>query len=174
VERTLQRSGIPRLDNGYAIDVVRIIREAFDFDVAYIDGLTIRGRALLGALVPAQKLLLVEAGVAEERRRFTVAHECGHLVLEYRNAGAPSLFGAEESGLFSCNEGDLSDDNVELAWRKRRETLANMFAARLLMPAALCREARRCATSLEESATLLKVSRQACRIRFGELGLLPF
>jgi len=168
----LRYSATPRMSNGVAVDVERLVRDALDIDVAYIEGLTIRGHRLLGALLPAQKLLLVEAHDIQERQRFTIAHECGHLILDYRNAGSPSLFGDFSTGLFGCGTLDIDATAAEPPWRKRREILANKFAVRLLMPAELCRSLFRQDTTLEFCARELFVSKETCRIRFSELGFV--
>lgn len=172
VERLFRYAGRPRMANGIAIDVVALVRQTFDLDVAYIDGLTIRGQRLLGALVPERKLLLVEAGDIAVRQRFTVAHECAHWVLHYQNAGSPSLFDVASPLLFSCGENDVATERDEAPWRRRREILANQFAARLLMPAALCREVFQREVSLDRCAHSLFVSKEACGIRLRELGLI--
>ena len=170
IERMLRYSGAPRLDNGIAIDVERLVRETFDIDVAYIDGLKIRGRPIAGALIPEHKILLVEASDIKERQRFTIAHECGHLILDYRNVGSPSLFVETFSALFSCSVMDIDDGATP--WRKRREVLANQFAARLLMPARLCKEVFHNERTVEHCAFALNVSKEACRIRLAELGFV--
>lgn len=78
-----------------------------------------------GALVTnpnkTQGVILYKAGVREERRRFTVAHELGHFLI-------PS-----HSGNRNCTKSDLRElrrDNDH----RRRESEANRFAAGLLMP----------------------------------------
>jgi Zn-dependent peptidase ImmA (M78 family) len=78
-----------------------------------------------GALVTnpnkTQGVILYKAGVREERRRFTVAHELGHFLI-------PS-----HSGNRNCTASDLRELRRDSDHR-RREAEANRFAAGLLMP----------------------------------------
>jgi len=67
----------------------------------------------------------------EGHRRFSVAHELGHLVLKHPG-----------DHVVLCAEGDLHDFGGK---RAVREAAANAFAAELLMPAALAR--KRCEVS---------------------------
>ncbi|HEX5273812.1 MAG TPA: ImmA/IrrE family metallo-endopeptidase [Candidatus Rubrimentiphilum sp.] len=138
----------------------------------FIDGLAIRENSLLGVLLPDQKLMLIEANDIEERQRFTVAHECGHLILDYKDSASPSLFEQSSDSVFSCDVSDLSSKTPSEPWRRRREILANKFAANLLMPASLCKEIFRKEPTVEACALKLRVSKEACRIRLRELGLI--
>lgn len=78
-----------------------------------------------GALVTnpnkTQGVIFYKAGVREERRRFTVAHELGHFLI-------PS-----HSGNRNCTANDLRELRRDSDHR-RREAEANRFAAGLLMP----------------------------------------
>lgn len=78
-----------------------------------------------GALVTnpgkTQGVILYRAGVREERRRFTVAHELGHFLI-------PSHEGNRQ-----CTMADLRESRRDDVHR-RREREANRFAAGLLMP----------------------------------------
>lgn len=172
IERILRFAHVPRLSNGIAVDIEALMREAFDFDVAYIEKLELRGRAILGLLVPERKIVLVEANDIPERQRFTIAHECGHLILDFRNIDSTSLFGDAFSQLFSCSAIDVDLNSDMAPWKKRRETLSNRFAANLLMPATVCVELYRAASSIEVCAKQLGVSTKACAIRLAELGLI--
>lgn len=172
IERMLRFAYLPRLSNGIGIDIEALMREAFDFDVAYIENLELRGRSVLGLLVPERKLVLVEAEDIKERQRFTLAHECGHLVLDFRNVGSASLFGDDLAQLFSCSAMDVDPSSDSAPWKKRREMLSNKFAASLLMPAKLCIELHRRLSSIESCAQQLGVSNKACAIRLAELGLI--
>lgn len=163
---------LPRLSNGIGIDIEALMRDAFDFDVAYIEKLELRGRSILGLLLPERRLVLVEANDMRERQRFTLAHECGHLILDFKNVGSASLFGEELNQLFSCSALDVDVSSDAVPWKKRRETLSNKFAASLLMPAKLCIELHRRRNSIEACAQQLGVSNKACAIRLAELGLI--
>lgn len=170
LEAMLRYTGAPRLGNGIGIDVEALVRDKLDFDVAYIDTLEIRGKRLSGALVPEHKVILIEASDIWERRRFTLAHECAHLILDYRNAGSPSLFESHGDS-FICTPDEVGDLDAA-PWRKRREVLANQFAAALLMPTALCKEVYAKRDSVDASASALGVSRQALRIRLNQMGIV--
>lgn len=78
-----------------------------------------------GALVTnankTEGVILYKAGVREERRRFTVAHELGHFLI-------PS-----HDGNHQCTAADLRETRRDNEHR-RREAEANRFAAGLLMP----------------------------------------
>jgi Zn-dependent peptidase ImmA (M78 family) len=78
-----------------------------------------------GALVTnpgkTRGVILYKAGVREERRRFTVAHELGHFLI-------PSHEGNRQ-----CTAGDLRESRRDNDHR-RREAEANRFASGLLMP----------------------------------------
>lgn len=78
-----------------------------------------------GALVTnpgkTQGVIFYKAGVREERRRFTVAHELGHFLI-------PSHDGNRQ-----CTTADLRESRRDNEHR-RREAEANRFAAGLLMP----------------------------------------
>lgn len=171
IERMIRITGTPRLGNGVAVDIVGILRERLDFDVAYIRELSIRGKPASGALVPDRKLVLVEANDIVERQRFTLAHECGHLFLDYRNAGSLPLFDLDELKSFLCAPSDIEAQQSEPSWMNLREVLANRFAAHLLMPESLTRDLFRQHRSVDACANDLAVSRQALSIRLSQLGL---
>jgi len=102
------------------------------------------------------------------RRRFTIAHECGHLVL------------AHEGEIFIDKQVvNRRDGNSSLAIDDK-EIEANQFAASLLMPREavvhhldeLLYSCRNRAVLIEQLASKFKVSRQAMEIRLVNLGLL--
>jgi Zn-dependent peptidase ImmA (M78 family) len=164
---------IPRLNNGVAVDVARLIEERYDFDIAYIPNLVLNGVQLQGALLPEHRLIIVEANDSIGRQRFTLAHELGHLLLDFKNYGSLSLFDVpHDSTAFRCGTRDLRYER-QAPLRRLRETLANKFAAELLMPEALCRRFWHELRDVTECAKTLGASREAMEIRFGELGL-PF
>jgi predicted transcriptional regulator len=85
------------------------------------------GMALSGLLIPARHEIWVRRDEPLRRRRFSIAHEVGHHVL---HAGTQAVY---------CRTADVApppDDSARLV-----EHEANLFAAELLMPAALVREA---------------------------------
>lgn len=125
-------------------------------------GLRIRPEAgmggLSGALLPAQRLIRVNADEPPERRRFTVAHEIGHWVVHCadRRERAPIM----------CRV-------VARPGADPREREANVFAADLLMPAAAVR--RRFTDGGDDPAGLaaaFAVSPEAMGWRLYNLGLV--
>ena len=145
--------------------------------------------------------ILVRGDDPVARRRFTAAHELGHLLLHFppgvdgrpigdgATAAQPLVLGDEpESVCEAFCDGDAGAESrggdnsqlvpsLSLPWRERE---ANRFAAELLMPEAVVRElcrhyVQRCGPAprfLEgHLATDLLVSRQAVRYRLAGLGL---
>jgi hypothetical protein len=89
----------------------------------------------------------------EGRRRFTIAHEIGHFVLH------PHRLAPERNG------------GVNAAWQAE-EREADQFAAELLMPEDLVREAVLLhGTDSVRLADRFEVSRQAMQVRLRSLGL---
>jgi hypothetical protein len=108
-----------------------------------------------GALRPmGDGLAIVVSGASNERRRrFTIAHEIGHFVL-HSGRLAPERGGA-----------------VNEAWRQQ-EREADQFAAELLMPEPLVREAVLVlGADASRLADRFDVSRQAMRVRLSGLGI---
>ncbi|BEU99363.1 ImmA/IrrE family metallo-endopeptidase [Novosphingobium olei] len=106
----------------------------------------------------AQGAILVAEGRRPERRRFSIAHELGHFLIETHRprAGEP----------FACALADLHQTDTRAADRHRRiEAEANRFAAALLMPPAKVRRAMTAREpSLAEIVTLARkfaVSKEA-------------
>lgn len=102
------------------------------------------------------------------RRRFTIAHECGHWVLH--------VLGGECS--FCCRPHDIAEVSPAEVKRKkelaRQEREANTFASELLMPRLLVIEQTRATgCNLPALAERFDVSVPAIRLRLLTLGLLP-
>jgi len=109
------------------------------------------------------------------RRRFSAAHELGHLVLHL----GPALEGAGPDAELARGDEILQEAGGPDADDMERQ--ANRFAAELLMPEdacrALCRRySRRYGPSarflVHHLASELLVSRDAARLRLGDLGLI--
>lgn len=101
------------------------------------------------------------------RRRFTIAHECGHWVLHV--AG---------NGLLICREQDVggaaAGQTGTVTSLKQREAEANAFAQALLMPELLVHQhAEQTGCNLGALAERFDVSVPAMRLRLLTLGLLP-
>ncbi len=105
--------------------------------------------------------ILVNQSDVPFRKRFTIAHELGHHFLHL------------------LSDGDFVDTQVDLfrdaeageSAPKSVEVQANQFAAALLMPETLVRQAFEKTQSLPELARLFNVSEEAMAIRLGRLGL---
>lgn len=96
------------------------------------------------------------------RKRFTIAHEIGHFLLEH----------------VSENSQELRDQtqNYSLTFFDPKEVAANKFAAELLMPADVVHKVFMMTTSddvVSEMADKFGVSKQAIKIRLKMVGLLP-
>jgi Zn-dependent peptidase ImmA (M78 family) len=74
-----------------------------------------------GILLPAERLILVNAGEPGARRRFTIAHELGHWVCQCLEGEMEPVY---------CRAEEMTLDPRT----KAREREANVFAAELLMP----------------------------------------
>ena len=98
--------------------------------------------------------IVLSGGGSERRRRFTIAHEIGHFVLH------PELARPERGG-----------EVTEAGRVQERE--ADAFAAELLMPEDLVRQAaREHGTDVDRLADRFDVSRAAMRTRLQRLGIL--
>jgi Zn-dependent peptidase ImmA (M78 family)/DNA-binding XRE family transcriptional regulator len=97
---------------------------------------------------------------SSNRKRFSIAHECGHAILRHR-AG------------FYLEFTDVDPFGEPKQMRYKDETSANAFAAALLMPKAWLRQDVR--EGLEDPATLAaryRVSEEAMSYRLRNVGLL--
>ncbi len=98
---------------------------------------------------PERADVWIDANASEQRQRFTLAHEIGHLMLHPL--------------------GEVFRDSRELE-RSPKEREAHRFAAELLMPEVLVLPAfRRLDQDVEKMALLFHVSEQAMSIRLGVL-----
>jgi|ERR1700688_462204 len=175
VDRVVRRHRPPRLQNGVAVDIERMLADYYDIDIARIPDLRIGNASLQGCCFPDRLLILVEAHDAPTRQRFTLAHELGHLEMHYRNTMIQPLFPVEdEAAYFRCvtHEATSEFESQSTSQRRRKERQADVFAAKFLMPLLLVRTAWRQADgNLERCAELLVVSKQAMEYRLAELEL---
>ncbi len=106
----------------------------------------------------------VETDDPPYRKRFTIAHEIGHLVLH---------LGPGDGEIVDTADAFRTETDPDAAWtaERRREWEANVFAAALLMEADLVRTKWMEIQSLEGMAEWFQVSRQAMALRLGFLGL---
>jgi Zn-dependent peptidase ImmA (M78 family) len=105
------------------------------------------------------------------RKRFTLAHEIGHIISNKRGSYSEKEF---EAGLIKDTEAvlyRLFDDNEDRNWA---EIEANEIAANLLMPALIIRQFQVSGFNSTKIAEILGVSQQAYSIRCANLGLLAY
>jgi Zn-dependent peptidase ImmA (M78 family) len=127
--------------------------------------------ALSGMLDPASQTIWLnrrECARSRGRRRFTIAHECGHWVLHVAGSGQEVC----------CRPQDIAEQHVPDAEAvrqlRRREAEANAFAHELLMPEVLVhQQAKATGCNLSALAERFDVSVPAVRLRLLTLGLLP-
>lgn len=101
------------------------------------------------------------------RQYFTTAHELGHYFLHKEIIETEGII--VDSDFFDGNRSLLRLDG---ATTSRIETEANVFAAALIMPAHLVKEAWYELEEVEECAKVFNVSVSAMSIRLEKLGLL--
>ncbi|HEX8105790.1 MAG TPA: ImmA/IrrE family metallo-endopeptidase [Solirubrobacteraceae bacterium] len=130
-----------------------------------------RGR-LSGLIEPETQTIWLdrhESTRSPGRRRYTIAHECGHWVLHIAGPG----------DVICCRPQDISgppeaEDRELVRQLRRQEREANAFADELLMPEVLVyRQAKETGCNLSLLAERFDVSAPAIRLRLLRLGLLP-
>jgi Zn-dependent peptidase ImmA (M78 family) len=129
--------------------------EVYETRFTSADGKNVSG---IVAIEEGQPVIYVNSSDVPARKRFTMAHEIGHVYLGH---------------LTDKENNELIDDEVRLrssVWNLE-EKEANAFAAQLLMPASLIRSAVNAGrASVEELAELFEVSEQAMMYRLQNLG----
>ncbi len=107
--------------------------------------------------------IYVNANDPPYRRRFTIAHELGHALLQLGEAKEGKFVDTDAEYLFrTTDQNGYSPEEIE----------ANQFAAALLMDEGLVREAAKETLDVEELARKFSVSPEAMGIRLKNLGLL--
>jgi hypothetical protein len=148
-------------------------------DVRAVEGAPTDQGRLSGLLDPAARTIWLdrrEAARSPGRRRFTIAHECGHWVLHVGDAAACGVADvAEEEGESGGAAGSgAGTGRARARGRARREAEANAFARELLLPELLVvAEAERLGHNLPALAERFAVSVPALRLRLLTLKLLP-
>jgi len=115
-----------------------------------------------GLLIPARREIWVDAAEAREspaRRRFTIAHEIGHWVCQVRAGRSEEIHCRPDPAAGSAAAGDP------------REREANVFAAELLMPERMVRDAVAEGAGGAELERLFGVSPPAMAWRLYNLGI---
>lgn len=109
--------------------------------------------------------ILISQSESPYRKRFTIAHELGHLFLHLEGEGE---FIDTKVDLFRDTESipNAEDDRI------RYEIQANMFASSLLMPETFVKEYYKEIKDVSELARLFKVSEAAMSVRLTKLGLV--
>jgi predicted transcriptional regulator len=142
---------------GAPVPVEDIADSLYGLRVVEVDGLVCSGM-----LMPARRMVYLnaeECRAVPRRRRFTIAHELGHLVLHAGNSAAPAVF---------CRH----VGSTEAAISDAIEREANHFAAELLMPGDLMRAAvARGETDPDVLGDRFEVSPVAAAWRLFNLGL---
>jgi len=118
------------------------------------------GRLISGALLKKgdNYTIFVEEAEAKERKRFTIAHEIAHKILNHID----------------------TDEHVSISFRGKgfpigdtdEDTAANAFAAALLMPERMIRHVYKLTSNVLTTARLMGVSESAARYRLNTLKVL--
>ena len=108
--------------------------------------------------------ILVNQSDPPFRKRFTIAHELGHIYLHLQSDGE---FVDTQVDLFR-DTGETADN---LSPERAMEVQANQFAAGLLMPSELVRSQFQTCSRVDELARIFNVSEEAMGIRLSRLGL---
>ena len=141
-------------------------------DIRALPGAPADQGRLSGMLDPGEMVVWVdrrEARRSPGRRRFTIAHEIGHLVLHV--PGTKEAFYDRPADIREIDEGPPGE---ELPALRKREREANVFARELLMPERLVDEqAHATGFNLPALANRFEVSVPAMRLRLRLLKLLP-
>lgn len=141
-------------------------------DVRALPGAPSDQGRLSGMLDAEAMVIWIDRGEARRspgRRRFTIAHEIGHLVLHV--PAYHEVFCDRPADIEEVDDGKPAAELPEL---RRREREANVFARELLMPEPLLREqAHATGFNLPALADRFEVSVAAMRLRLRLLKLLP-
>jgi IrrE N-terminal-like domain len=113
-----------------------------------------------GALIPAERTVLINRSEPPERRRFTLAHELGHWVCQCDEGRAPLP-------IIMCRGADMEEQAA-----RELEGEANRFAATLLMPDEHFTH-KFAAAAVPDLATRFGVSSPAMEWRLFNAGLAP-
>lgn len=141
-------------------------------DIRALPGAPADQGRLSGMLDPAEMVVWVdraEAGRSAGRRRFTIAHEIGHLLLHV--PASREVFYDRPADIREIDGAGAEEGAPEL---HRREREANAFARELLMPETLLnQQAHATGFNLPALAGRFEVSVPAMRLRLRLLKLLP-
>lgn len=154
------------------IPIEAILERTLDLTLVY-DDLSFLGQGVLGSLFPSHKSVYLNENYLQTfedypgLHRFTIAHEIGHweMHVDQHALAQVRLFGDEDDRII-CRSGE----------RDTKESVADRFAARLLMPEDLLRESLKCksvdtVTSFKVLAGSIGVSFSALHYRLSDLGI---
>ncbi len=116
--------------------------------------------------------MLINANDHAFRKRFTIAHELGHYVLDHYTDEADHT--DQHIDLYRTGiepVGATEPPAVRPASRPE-EVQANIFASALLMPADLLRQSFKETDDVDRLARIFQVSAEAMGIKLGRLGLI--
>ena len=136
--------------------------EAYEVDIEKVfenQPELIRGREISGFLLrdSSENTIFVEKNQSVYRKRFTIAHEIGHYVLEHLQSDTLNI----------AFRDDLSATGIDF-----EERAANAFAAELLMPSALVEYVYEQTRSTVRTAAAFAVSESAIKYRLKNLGVI--
>jgi hypothetical protein len=142
-------------------------------DVRAIEGAPTDEGRLSGLLDPRARTIWLdrrEAARSAGRRRFTIAHECGHWLLHAAGTGDAQA----EVGCRPDEVAEEADADGRPRGRAKREAEANVFARELLLPETLVvAQVAEHGANLPLLAERFGVSVPALRLRLQLLKLLP-
>lgn len=163
----MERSRLPRRAQAAVTDLI----ERYGLDDGYLpvpiyhiaqeEGWEVRFRDELpdaygvAVVTDVARVMVVRGSMTSEAKRYTVAHEMGHLLCGHR-AGV------------HLHAPDDTRQRIGNRHRARQESEADMVAAAILIP----REVARQATSLAEITRRCKVPKSLAKIRASMLGLV--
>jgi hypothetical protein len=163
-EAALVRAGIRDAEftfEGRRFDVRRAVAVHIRGQVSPVPNLWHQGRRVSGLFIPGDGFpqILFEAHELPPRRRFTIAHELGHAILDPTREPM-------------CDPPMLDDENTADVAHDRAEDEADAFAASLLMPRELIRaDLARFGCCVALLADLFQVTKPAMRARLRILEL---
>jgi len=137
LRRLYEFKGKPTEKDFYPVDIATIL-SMDGWSLRSLPDLRERFTPISGRVYFDEKLLFVNSDDSEERRRFTLAHELGHIVMNHRckyfievdREGTPLR--GDWRGPRAITRPDIVDrPDLKTA---RLERIANAFAAELLMP----------------------------------------
>lgn len=124
-------------------------------EIAIAEGCVVRSSMLaadlsgMAFIKDGQKHIIYNAAHHTNRQRFTIAHELGHHVMDE----------AVLRRSVHVDRGVLRRDNLASAGIDKMEIAANAFAATILMPDSLVREACSDSIDLEDDATVARLAK---------------